>query len=137
MSSNKEYFKGITKINYEGKESDNPLAYKYYDADRVVAGKKLKDHLKFAMAYWHTLCNVGGDPFGAGTQNYPWNKNSDPIQRAKDKADAAFEFLNKMGFDYYCFHDVDIVDEGENLIKTEKMLHEVADYLKQHQQSSG
>ena len=137
MSSNKEYFKGITKINYEGKESDNPLAYKYYDADRVVAGKKLKDHFKFAMAYWHTLCNVGGDPFGAGTQNYPWNKNSDPIQRAKDKADAAFEFLNKMGFDYYCFHDIDIVDEGENLIKTEKMLHEVTDYLKHHQQSSG
>ena len=137
MSSNKEYFKGVTKINYEGKESDNPMAYKYYDAEKMVAGKKLKDHLKFAMAYWHTLCNVGGDPFGAGTQNYPWNNSSDPIQRAKDKADVAFEFLNKMGFDYYCFHDVDIVDEGENLLKTEKMLHEVADYLKQHQQSSG
>ena len=81
---------------------------------KLQAGTHLKDHLKFAMAYWHTLCNVGGDPFGAGTQNYPWNKNSDPIQRAKDKADAAFEFLNKMGFDYYCFHDIDMLPEDDS-----------------------
>ena len=137
MNSNKEYFKGINKIPFEGKESDNPLAYKFYDPERVVAGKKLKDHFKFAMAYWHTLCNEGGDPFGSGTQVFPWNKSNDPVQRAKDKADAAFEFLEKMGFDYFCFHDVDLVDEADDLAQTEKRLHEVSDYIKQHQINSG
>jgi xylose isomerase len=137
MNSNKEYFKGINKIPFEGKESDNPLAYKFYDPERVVAGKKLKDHFKFAMAYWHTLCNEGGDPFGVGTQVFPWNTSNDPVQRAKDKADAAFEFLEKMGFDYFCFHDVDLVDEADDLAKTEKRLHEVSDYIKQHQINSG
>ena len=137
MNSNKEYFKGIKKIPFEGKESDNPLAFKFYDPERVVAGKKLKDHFKFAMAYWHTLCNEGGDPFGSGTQVFPWNSSNDPVQRAKDKADAAFEFLEKMGFDYFCFHDVDLVDEADDLAKTEKRLHEVTDYIKQHQINSG
>ena len=137
MNSNKEYFKGINKIPFEGKESDNPLAYKFYNPERVVAGKKLKDHFKFAMAYWHTLCNEGGDPFGSGTQVFPWNTSNDPVQRAKDKADAAFEFLEKMGFDYFCFHDVDLVDEADGLAKTEKRLHEVSDYIKQHQINSG
>ena len=137
MNSNKEYFKGINKIPFEGKESDNPLAYKFYDPERVVAGKKLKDHFKFAMAYWHTLCNEGGDPFGSGTQVFPWNTSNDPVQRAKDKADAAFEFLEKMGFDYFCFHDVDLVDEADDLAQTEKRLHEVSDYIKQHQINSG
>ena len=137
MNSNKVYFKGINKIPFEGKESDNPLAYKFYDPERVVAGKKLKDHFKFAMAYWHTLCNEGGDPFGSGTQVFPWNTSNDPVQRAKDKADAAFEFLEKMGFDYFCFHDVDLVDEADDLAKTEKRLHEVSDYIKQHQINSG
>ena len=137
MNSNKEYFKGINKIPFEGKESDNPLAYKFYNPERVVAGKKLKDHFKFAMAYWHTLCNEGGDPFGSGTQVFPWNTSNDPVQRAKDKADAAFEFLEKMGFDYFCFHDVDLVDEADDLAKTEKRLHEVSDYIKQHQINSG
>ena len=137
MNSNKEYFKGINKIPFEGKESDNPLAFKFYDPERVVAGKKLKDHFKFAMAYWHTLCNEGGDPFGSGTQVFPWNTSNDPVQRAKDKADAAFEFLEKMGFDYFCFHDVDLVDEADDLAKTEKRLHEVSDYIKQHQINSG
>ena len=137
MNSNKEYFKGIKKIPFEGKGSDNPLAFKFYDPERVVAGKKLKDHFKFAMAYWHTLCNEGGDPFGSGTQVFPWNTSNDPVQRAKDKADAAFEFLEKMGFDYFCFHDVDLVDEANDLAKTEKRLHEVSDYIKQHQINSG
>ena len=88
------------------------------------------------MAYWHTLCNEGGDPFGSGTQVFPWNTSNDPVQRAKDKADAAFEFLEKMGFDYFCFHDVDLVDEADDLAKTEKRLHEVSDYIKQHQINS-
>ena len=101
----KEYYNGIGKIKYEGAESDNPLAFKYYDPNKVVAGKKMKDHFKFAIAYWHSFCGVGSDPFGPGTQNFEWDKNPDPIQAAKDKADAAFEFIQKMGFDYFCFHD--------------------------------
>ncbi len=132
----KEYFKGIDKIRYEGKESDNPLAFKYYDADRVVAGKTMKEHFKFAMAYWHTLCNTGGDPFGPGTKVYPWSTDTDPIQAAYDKADAAFEFLTKMGFGYYCFHDFDLIDEGVTLAESEKRIQTIVPYLRQKQQDS-
>lgn len=133
----KEYFKGIDQIKYEGKESDNPLAFKFYDENRVVAGKTMKEHFKFAVAYWHTLCNTGGDPFGPGTKVYPWSTNPDPIQAAYDKADAAFEFITKMGFDYYCFHDFDLVDEGPSLAASEKRIQQVVDYLKQKQEASG
>lgn len=115
----KEYYKGINKVQYEGPKSDNPLAYKYYDPDKVVAGKKMKDHFKFAIAYWHTFCGVGADPFGAGTLNFEWDKNPDPIQAAKDKADAAFEFISKMGFEYFCFHDYDLIQEGKTLLESE------------------
>ena len=101
----KEYYKGIGEIKFEGKESDNPLAFKYYNPDQIVAGKTMRDHFRFAIAYWHTFCGQGGDPFGPGTQNFPWDQSSDPIRAAKDKADAAFEFISKMGFDYFCFHD--------------------------------
>ncbi len=133
----KEYFKGIDKIKYEGKESDNPLAFKFYDENRIVAGKTMKEHFKFAMAYWHTLCNTGGDPFGPGTKIYPWSTDRDPIQAAYDKADAAFEFITKMGFGYYCFHDFDLVNEAATLSESEKRIHTVVDYLKQKQQDSG
>ncbi len=133
----KEYFKGIDKIKYEGKESDNPLAFKFYDEHRIVAGKTMKEHFKFAMAYWHTLCNTGGDPFGPGTKVYPWSTSNSPIQAAYDKADAAFEFITKMGFEYYCFHDFDLVDEAATLGESEKRIHTVVDYLKQKQQDSG
>ena len=136
MNSNKEYFKGIKKIPFEGKGSDNPLAYKFYDPERVVAGKKLKDHFKFAMAYWHTLCNEGGDPFGSGTQVFPWNTSNDPVQRAKDKADAAFEFLEKMGFDYFCFHDYDLIKEGSSLMDSEKRLSAIVEYIKEKKSDS-
>lgn len=125
------YFKGIDKIKFEGPESDNPLAFKYYDANRVVAGKTMKDHFKFAVAYWHTLCNTGGDPFGPGTKAFPWATASDPIQRAKDKMDAAFEFLEKIGIDYFCFHDFDLVDEGDTLAESERRLQAITDYAKQ------
>ena len=91
---NKEYFKGIGEIKFEGKESDNPLAFKYYNPDQVVAGKTMREHFKFAIAYWHTFCGQGADPFGPGTQNFEWDQSADPIQAAKDKADAAFEFVN-------------------------------------------
>ena len=133
----KEYFKGIEKIKYEGKESDNPLSFKFYDENRVVAGKKMKDHFKFAVAYWHTLCNTGGDPFGPGTKVYPWSINSDPVQGAYDKADAAFEFITKMGFGYYCFHDYDLIDEGATLSESEKRIQTITEYLKEKQNESG
>ncbi len=132
----KEYFKGIPEIRFEGKDSDNPLAYKFYNAEQKVAGKTMREHFKFAMAYWHTLCGTGGDPFGPGTKVFPWAIHSDPIQAAKDKADAAFEFLTKMGFDYYCFHDFDLVDEAKNLVESEKRVHQIVDYLKQKQEAS-
>lgn len=136
LLGNKEYFKGIPKIKYEGKESDNPMAFKFYDAERVVAGKTMREHLRFAMAYWHTLCGTGNDPFGPGTKNFPWSIANDPIQAAKDKADAAFEFITKMGFDYYCFHDFDLVDEADTLAKSEERLHTIVAYLKQKQKAA-
>mgnify|MGYP002629736118 FL=1 len=137
LIGSKEYFKGIDAIPYEGKESDNPLAFKYYDSERIVAGKSMREHFKFAIAYWHTFCGQGSDPFGPGTQNFPWDQSSDPIQAAKDKADAAFEFITKMGFDYFCFHDYDLVAEGFSLIESEKRLAAIVEYLKQKQKDSG
>ena len=126
-----EYFKGIGKIEFEGKTSDSPFAYKYYNPNQLVAGKTMREHFKFAMAYWHTLCGTGGDPFGPGTKAFPWSTDRDPITAAKHKADAAFEFITKMGFDYFCFHDYDLVDEGPTLAESEKRIHAVTDYLKE------
>lgn len=136
LIGNREYFKGIGDIKFEGKESTNPLAFKYYNADQVVAGKTMKEHFKFAIAYWHTFCGQGSDPFGSGTQNFPWDSSSDPLQAAKDKADAAFEFITKMGFDYYCFHDFDLIKEGSTLVESEKRIHSITDYLKDKMEAS-
>ncbi|AXT60507.1 xylose isomerase [Aquimarina sp. AD10] len=133
----KEYYKGIGEIKYEGKESDNPLAFKYYNPDMVVAGKTMRDHFKFAIAYWHTFCGVGSDPFGPGTQKFAWDQSSDPIQAAKDKADAAFEFISKMGFDYFCFHDYDLIQEAPTFSESEQRLSTITDYLKQKKAASG
>lgn len=135
--AHKEYFKGINKIQFEGKESDNPMAYKYYNPDHIVAGKTMREHFKFAIAYWHSFCGQGGDPFGPGTQNFAWDKSSDPIQAAKDKADAAFEFITKMGFDYFCFHDYDLIQEGATFEESEKRLDIITDYIKEKQSESG
>lgn len=134
---NKEFYKGIGEIKYEGKDSDNPLAFKYYNPDQVVAGKTMRDHFKFSVAYWHTFCGQGSDPFGPGTQNFEWDKSSDPIQAAKDKADAAFEFITKMGFDYFCFHDYDLVQEAPTFAESEKRLEIITDYIKEKQADSG
>ena len=123
-----EYFKGIGQIQFEGKESRNPLAFKYYDPNKVIKGKTMAEHFKFAIAYWHSFCNDGGDPFGVGTKQYPWNSSGDPFQNAKDKMDAAFEFLSKLGVDYFCFHDVDLIDEGHTLSETESRLQAITDY---------
>jgi xylose isomerase len=133
----KEYFPGIGEIKFEGRESDNPLAFKWYDENKIIAGKKLKDHVKFAVAYWHSFCNTGGDPFGPGTKLFPWNVSSDAVQAAKDKMDAAFEFMTKLGVPYYCFHDIDLVDEGSSADGYEKRLHTIVDYAKEKQAASG
>ena len=134
---NKEYYKGIGQIKFEGKESDNPLAFKYYNPDQVVAGKTMREHFRFAIAYWHTFCGQGSDPFGPGTQNFAWDQSSDPIQAAKDKADAAFEFISKMGFDYFCFHDYDLIAEGPTFAESERRLSTITEYLKQKKAESG
>ncbi len=127
----KEYFPGIGKIKFEGKDSKNPLAYRYYDAEKVVLGKKMKDWFKFAMAWWHTLCAEGGDQFGGGTKKFPWNTATDPVQAAKDKADAGFEIMQKLGVEYFCFHDVDLVSEAATIEEYEANMKEIVAYLKQ------
>ena len=137
LIGNKEYFKGIGEIKYEGKDSDNPLAYKYYNPEQVVAGKTMREHFKFAVAYWHTFCGQGADPFGPGTQNFPWDQPSDAVAAAKEKADAAFEFITKMGFDYFCFHDFDLIQEASTFAESEKRLATIVDYIKGKQSESG
>ena len=133
----KEFFPGIGKIQFEGKESRNPMAFRYYDAKKVVLGKTMAEWLKFSMAWWHTLCAEGADQFGGGTKTFPWNGAACPIQAAKDKVDAGFEFMQKMGIEYYCFHDVDLVDEGANVEEYEARLKEVVAYLKEKQAETG
>lgn len=132
-----EYFKGIGQIRYEGVESDNPLAYRWYDESRVVAGKTMKEWLRFASAYWHSFCGNGADPFGEPTHLFPWDVKSDAIERAKDKADAAFEFMTKLGIPYYCFHDVDVVEYTNDVVENEKRLQTITQYLLAKQQASG
>jgi xylose isomerase len=133
----KIYFKGIEKIRFEGRDSDNPMSFKYYDPERLIAGKKMKDHFRFAIAYWHSFCGTGNDPFGPGTKIYPWDQDKDPIQRAKDKMDAAFEFITKIGAPFYCFHDFDLVDEGYSLAESQKRLQTIVDYARQKQKDTG
>ena len=133
----KEFFPGIGKITFEGPDSDNPLAFKYYDENKVVAGKTMKDHFRFAIAYWHTFCNTGGDPFGPGTVDFPWDASDDPIQAAKDKLDAAFEFFTKLGIPFYCFHDRDLAPEGDNVQESEKNLKTLVALAKEKQETSG
>ena len=137
VTGDREYFQNIGQIKYEGKDSDNPMAFKYYDENRVIGGKSLRDHLRFATAYWHTFCGTGLDPFGSPTKNFPWLKATDSVQQAKDKMDAAFEFITKMGMPYYCFHDFDLVEEGNSLTESESRLQIISDYALEKQRSSG
>jgi xylose isomerase len=132
-----EYFKGIGKIPFEGKASDNPLSFKYYDPNRLVAGKAMKSHFKFAVAYWHSFCGSGADPFGPGTLRHPWDASQDPLQAARHKADAAFEFITKLGFEYYCFHDFDLVGEASTLKESQHRLEKTLPYLKKKMEASG
>ncbi len=137
LIGDKEYFKGIGEIKFEGKDSDNPLAFKWYNPEQVVAGKTMREHFKYAIAYWHTFCGQGADPFGPGTQNFPWDQPSDAIDAAKAKADAAFEFITKMGFDYFCFHDYDLIQEASSFSESEKRLATIVDYIKDKKAESG
>lgn len=132
-----EYFKGIGQIRYEGVESDNPLAYRWYDENKVVAGKTMKEWLRFACAYWHSFCGSGADPFGEPTHIFPWDKKTDAVERAKDKADAAFEFMTKLGLPFYCFHDVDAVDYGNDIAENERRLQAISAYFAEKQKASG
>jgi xylose isomerase len=133
----KEFFKSIPQIKYEGPQSDNPLAFRWYDENKTVAGKSLKEHLRFACAYWHSFNGSGADPFGEPTHLFPWDQKNDAIDRAKDKMDAAFEFITKMSLPYYCFHDVDVVDYTNDVNDNDKRLQTMVEYAKQKQSESG
>ncbi|MGE4584352.1 MAG: xylose isomerase [Sphaerochaeta sp.] len=131
-----EYFKGIGKIQYEGKGSKNPLAFKYYDADKVIAGKTMAEHLRFATAYWHSFCANGTDPFGNATIDFPFHKE-DKYANAVAKADAAFEFFTKIGTPFYCFHDIDASPDSDDVHEYEHNYHKIADELLARQKASG
>ncbi len=133
----KEFFPDVSQIHFEGPESDNPLAFRYYNPSQVVAGKTMAEHFKFAVCYWHSFCGEGNDPFGPGTFKFPWMSESDPIARAKLKMDAAFEFITKLGINYYCFHDVDMVDEAPTHKEFQKRLATMVEYAKQKKAESG
>ncbi len=132
-----EYFPSIGSVEYEGPESDNPLAFKYYDAHQVVDGKSMQDHFRFAVAYWHSFCNELSDPFGPGTRKMPWATAGDPVDLAREKMDAAFEFITKLGIPFYCFHDFDLVAEGGSIRESEARLQAIVDYAKEKQEASG
>jgi xylose isomerase len=133
----KEYFKGIGRIKFEGSESKNPLAFKWYDENKIVFGKTMKEYLRFAVADWHSFCGTGGDPFGPGTKDLPWDDDKDPIGAGKAKMDAAFEFFTKIGIPFYCFHDFDIVKEGDSIAESDKRIQAIVDYAKEKQKASG
>lgn len=137
LTGDKEYFKGIGKIKFEGRESDNPLAFKFYDENKMIGGKTMKEYFRFAIAYWHTFCGTGGDPFGPGTKVFDWDQGNDALSKGKQKMDAAFEFFTKIGAPYYCFHDTDLIDEGSSITEYEKNLQIIVDYAKSKQEASG
>ncbi len=126
----KEYFPEIGKIKFEGKDSKNPLAYRYYDAEKVILGKPMKEWLKFAMAWWHTLCAEGGDQFGGASKKFPWNEGADAMTIAKQKADAGFEIMQKLGVEYFCFHDTDLIGDLGDIEGYEARMKEIVEYLK-------
>ena len=137
VTGTKEFFPAIGKISYEGPQSDNPLAFRWYDENKIVAGKTMKDWLRFACAYWHSFCGNGADPFGEPTHLFQWNEKSHAVERAKDKADAAFEFITKLGLPYYCFHDADAVDYTNDIMENDRRLNAITNYLKEKQTESG
>lgn len=137
LTGEKEFFKGIGQIKYEGPESDNPMAFRWYDENKMIAGKTMKDYLKFSCAYWHSFVNDGTDPFGGPTHIFSWNEKQDAVARAKDKMDAAFEFMTKMNLHYYCFHDVDVVDYTNDINENDRRLQQMVEYAKDKQTQTG
>jgi len=131
-----EFYKGIGKVRFEGPGSDNPLAFKFYDPEKVVAGKKMKEHFKFSLAYWHSLTGGGSDPFGDATIEHSW-ESADPMESARNRADACFEVVTKLGLEYYCFHDRDAAPAGSSIAESEKNLEKVTDLLKERQKATG
>ncbi len=132
-----EFFPNVSSIAFEGPKSQNPLAFKYYDANRIIMGKPMKEHLPFAMAWWHNLCAEGADMFGAGTANKSFGAQKGTMEHAKAKVDAGFEFMQKLGIEYYCFHDIDIIPEGATIAETNARLDEIADYLLKKMNETG
>ncbi|WP_126968723.1 xylose isomerase [Xanthomonas arboricola] len=133
----KEYFPGIGKIGFEGRDSDNPLAFKVYAANKQVGDKTMAEHLRFAVAYWHSFCGNGADPFGPGTRAYPWDIGNTALNRAEAKADAAFEFFTKLGVPYYCFHDVDLSPDADDIGEYQSNLKHMVGIAKQRQADTG
>ncbi len=136
FKGNKEYFENIGKIIFEGSESRNPLSFKWYDENKVVAGKTMKEHLRFAVAYWHTFCGTGGDPFGPGTRQFPWDTESNLTDSNLNRLDAAFEFISKLGIPFYCFHDTDVVGDG-SVFEIEERLSRFIPEMKDRQEATG
>ncbi|MYA30236.1 MAG: xylose isomerase [Gammaproteobacteria bacterium] len=133
----REYFPGIARIQYEGPESDNPLAFKTYDPSRSVGGKTMEEHLRFAVCYWHTFCATGGDPFGPGTRVHPWAEKGDPMDRSRERVDAAFEFFTKLNVPFWCFHDFDLASEGGSVADSEKNLEQMVGMARERQDATG
>ncbi len=135
--SNEQYFPSVSEIKYEGPDSKNPLAFKWYDPDKKVGGKTMKEHLRFGIAYWHTLCGAGQDIFGSPTFDRAWNSSSDVKASAEAKMHAAFEFFQKIGAEYYCFHDADVIAEADTLAESNERIDFIADLLEKKQQETG
>jgi xylose isomerase len=136
FSGDTTYFPDVDQIQFEGPESDNPLAFKAYDPNRVVAGKTMEEHLRFSVCYWHSFCATGGDPFGPGTRAHPWTVDKDPLANATEKMNAAFEFFTKLNVPYWCFHDFDMAWEGANVSESETNLQIMVDLAKERQKES-
>jgi xylose isomerase len=130
-------FAEVEKIRYEGPQSKNPLAFRWYDENEVVEGKTMRDHLRFAVVYWHTFRGTGSDPFGPGTMHRPWDDGSDSVENAQNRARVAFEFIEKLGAPYYAFHDRDVAPEGATLAESNKNFDAVVKVLKEEQQRTG
>lgn len=132
-----EFFPDVKKIKYEGPDSKNPLAFRHYNAEEKIEGKSMKEHLRFAIAYWHTMRGMGSDPFGPGCAVRPWEDGTDSLEMAKTRVKVIFEFIEKLGVEYYCFHDRDVAPEGETLAESNKNLDVIADLLEKEQQRTG
>jgi len=137
LTGAKTYFPEVEFVPFEGRDSDNPFAFKYYNPEQLIAGKSMADHFRFAIAYWHSFCGNGADPFGMPTRNMPWLSAGNPLDRAKDKMDAAFEFITKIQAPYFCFHDFDLIEEGDSLVESEKRLQFIGNYAKEKMTASG